>query len=303
MSARQSVEAMSADQYEQEAFKLAGDDYFKATAQLQCRRSGAGLVFLRDKAIVPPTRIFDNLVYLGRSGVGAYALLTNDGIILIDTLNSTNDVQNVIEPGLRQLGLDPASIKTIIITQGHGDHYGGAVYLSETYGARIMMSDADWNLLENPPADSPFADRSRFGAAPPRDLILEDGQKITLGDTSVTVVLTPGHSPATASLLIPVFDKGNRHIAGLWGGTGIPRKNEAIQQYIASAEKFLKVSEEHKADVEINTHAFVDDGLRRMTEVRENPEGPNPFIIGAERYRKYTRILELCARAMSARSR
>lgn len=293
--------ATTADQYEQEAFRLAGDDYFKTTAQLQCRRSDAALAFVRDESIIPATRIFDNLVYLGKTGVGAYALLTSDGIILIDTLNSTDDVKNVIEPGLRELGLDPASIKTVIITQAHGDHYGGAVYLSETYGARIMMSDADWNLLENPPAGNPFADRSRFGTAPSRDLTLQDHQKVTLGDTSVTVVLTPGHSPATASLLFPVFNNGSRHMAGMWGGTGIPRDTAAMREYIASAAKFLKISKENKADVEVNTHAFVDDALRRMSDIREKPDQPNPFIIGTKRYEKYTRILELCAKAVLAR--
>lgn len=290
------------DAYLEKALELAGDDYFKSTAELQCGVTNNAMQYLRDKSIVPPTRIFDNLIYLGKTGVGSFALPTKEGIILIDTLNSTDDVKKVIEPGLRSIGLDPASIKDIIITQGHGDHYGGAQYLADTYGSRIHMSAADWDLVENPPEGNPFADLSRFSAPPKRDLTFTDGQKIVLGEAEITIVLTPGHSPETASLIFPVYEDGKRHMVGMWGGSGIPRNSKMIEKYIASTRKFLETSKQYDVDVEINGHAFVNDGLRRMKQMRENPNQPNPFVIGPDRFSRYTQVFEECAKLALAKA-
>ena len=118
----------------------------RTTAELQCSNDNRAMAFFEDKSVPPPTKMFDNLYYVGVSTVGAYALQTTDGIILIDALDNTEEAKNVIEPGLHELGLDPKNIKIIIVTHGHGDHYGGAKYLSEKYEIPVMMSDADWAL-------------------------------------------------------------------------------------------------------------------------------------------------------------
>ena len=99
---------------------------------------------------IPPTKIFDNLYYFGFNTVGGWALTTSAGIVLIDTLNSTDDAQKVIEPAMQKLGLDPTQIKYIIVQHGHADHFGGAPYLQEKYGAKVVMGAADWDIITAP---------------------------------------------------------------------------------------------------------------------------------------------------------
>src|ERR1700748_1840701 len=67
-----------------------------------------------------PAKAADNLYFLGDGIVAAWAVDTSDGIILIDTMNNQAEVDKYIIGGLQKLGLDPARIKTIIISHGHG---------------------------------------------------------------------------------------------------------------------------------------------------------------------------------------
>ena len=50
-------------------------------------------------------------------------------------------------------------------------------------------------------------------------MVATDGQKLTLGDTTLTMYLTPGHTLGTISTLIPVKDNGTPHLVAEWGGT------------------------------------------------------------------------------------
>jgi metallo-beta-lactamase class B len=248
-------------------------------------------------------QVFDNLYYVGLSSVASWALQTSDGIILIDALNTSDDARNVIELGMRELGLDPANIKYIVVTQGHGDHYGGARYLVENYGARVLMSEADWESAANPPTRPSPEGRPppNWGKAPEKDMIIVDGQELTLGDTTVRMVSTPGHSPGTTSVLFPVYDDGVQHMAAMWGGMGFPRDFASLLQYVESADKFTSVSTESGVDVTLSNHPFVDESLKRMNSLVENPDIDNPFVIGKDAAERYSKLVTECARAEVAR--
>jgi hypothetical protein len=154
---------------------------------------------------------------------------TSAGIIVIDALYDYS-VEDEIAGGLTKLGLNPADIKYVIVSHAHGDHVGGAKFLQDRYKARVMLSAADWDLL----------DQTKLTPRPARDLVATDGQKVTLGDTTITLHLTPGHTPGTMSFLIPVTDGGRRHMVAEWGGTrfSFPPTPENFRTYAASAERF-----------------------------------------------------------------
>src|SRR5579871_4635562 len=95
------------------------------------------------KPAPPPGRAFDNLYFVGAAWVSAWAINTPDGIILIDALNNGKEAAQLIEGGMRRLGLDPARIKYIVVTHGHGDHYGGVNYLVGKYHPRVVASEQD----------------------------------------------------------------------------------------------------------------------------------------------------------------
>lgn len=145
----------------------------------------------RDAWFAEPAKVFDNLYFVGGKLHSAWALTTKDGIILIDTIYPYNS-EELIVGGMKKVGLDPAQIKYVLISHAHGDHIGGAETLQKRYGARIVMAGPDWDWVEKYP--------NRYKTmAPKRDIVATDGMKITLGETAVTIWLTPGHTPGTMS--------------------------------------------------------------------------------------------------------
>ena len=161
-----------------------------------------------------PTKVFDNLYFIGIPAVSAWAVTTSDGIIVIDLLNNAREAETFIEGGLTKLGLDPAQVKYVLITHGHVDHYGGAQYLAEKLHARLVMSETDWNLLANQQSGT----NPNRGPIPKRGMSVSDGDKLSLGDTSIEIYQTPPHTPGTISLIIPLKDENVSHVGALWGG-------------------------------------------------------------------------------------
>ena len=139
-----------------------------------------------------PYKVFDNLYFVGTRIHSSWALTTNDGIVLIDTLFDYA-VEPEIVAGLTTLGLDPRSIKYVLISHAHGDHDQGAALLQSRYRAKIVMGAADWDSTLQRPASAP-------GGVPKRDVVVgPEGTKITLRDTTVDVIATPGHKIGRAS--------------------------------------------------------------------------------------------------------
>jgi metallo-beta-lactamase class B len=244
-----------------------------------------------------PVKLFDNLYYMGYTDIGAWAITTSDGILLLDTLNSTQDAEELMVPDMRKLGLDPGTIKQAIIGHGHFDHFGGASYFQEK-GVRIALTATDWNLIERvPPNQTPQqAARPR----PKRDMILTDGQKVTLGDTTVTILSQPGHTEGSIAVMFPVKDKGRTYNALLLSGAN-QTPNPAS---LAAFEKALATAKREKAALLLNGHpGLFGDEIGWMETIRKNPAGPNPFVYGEARFARYIDIMTECARARIAAMR
>jgi metallo-beta-lactamase class B len=255
--------------------------------------------------IIEPTKLFDNVYAIGRSGTVVYAITTPDGIILIDS-GYASDVEAVLLAGMNKLGLDPARIKYLIVTHGHGDHFGGAAYLQEHYGVRVVLSEADWNLILNPPA--PPAGKGPTGppvTPPKKDMVAEEGSPITLGSEKVEPVLIPGHTPGSMGLIFDVTEGGKPHVAGLFGGTillpGII-SDQGLQQYLRSIDHFKEMAKHFKVDVELQNHPLYDEFGQRLAELRERkPGAPNPLIVGQGNYGKFLDVMSECMQAQIAR--
>ena len=238
-----------------------------------------------------PVKVFDNLYFLGQTEYSVWAVTTSQGIIVIDTIFDYS-VEDEVVGGLKKLGLDPATIKYAIVSHGHGDHSGGAKFLQDKFGAKVILSAADWDLL----------DRST-GVKPRRDMVATDGQKLTLGDTTLTMYLTPGHTLGTISTLIPVKDNGTPHLVAEWGGTGFnfPRNADTFKTYAASAEKFRDIAAKAGADALISNHTNLDGSKIKIPALAmRKPGDPHPYVIGTEAVKGYLTVAGECAQAVLA---
>jgi len=245
----------------------------------------------------PPAKVFDNLYYLGMKGVSAWALTTSQGIILIDTLNNPMEAQTAIEGGMRDVGLDPAQIKHIVITHGHADHYGGAQYLADKYKAELVMSEADWAFLERPQTAPPGPDR---GPIPKRGRAVKDGDRLTLGDTAIELYVTPPHTPGTLSLIFPLKDGAMNHVGGLWGGTAFnfAAKPENFTPYIASAQRFRDIATKAGADVLLSNHTMYDGTKEKVKALATRKANErHPYVIGIQSIQRYLTVAEECGKA------
>ncbi|PYS55443.1 MAG: MBL fold metallo-hydrolase [Acidobacteria bacterium] len=243
-----------------------------------------------------PAKVFDNLYYVGSQLQSMWAVTTSDGIILHDTAYDYM-VEEQVDKGLRKLGLDPAQIKYVIVSHGHGDHYLGAKYLQQKYHPRIIMSEADWNFVakDDTPAE----------LKPERDMVATDAMKLTLGDTTLTLYLTPGHTPGTISTLIPIKNGNQRHLASIWGGNGISARGfsnltEAVKLYSASAKRYRDIAVKAGADVYLSSHTVHDKTLDKLNALRFlNPGDPHPFV-SKDAVQRHLTLVGECAGAQLA---
>ena len=239
-----------------------------------------------------PVKVFDNLYFVGMTEYSAWAVKTSDGLILLDAIYDYSIEDEVVD-GLKKLGLNAATIKYALVSHGHVDHFGGAKYLQEHFGTKILMSAADWELIA----------ASRNANKPTRDQVVSDGQTLTLGDTTLTFTLTPGHTPGTVSTLIPVTDNGVRHLVAEWGGTGFnfARNAETFKIYAASADKFKEIAARAGADALISNHSSPDGSKTKIPALAlRKPGDPHPYVVGQKAVQDYMTVAGECARAVLA---
>ena len=243
--------------------------------------------FLNDNTPLKPTKVFDDLYCVGSVSVVAWALKTSDGIILIDSMWDDHDAKTIIN-GMESLGLDPSEIKYILLSHGHGDHYGGANYLRNKYGAKVVLTKVDAEFMHSL-TTGPNSPRS---PKPPIDIYVKDGDELTLGDKTVKILETPGHTPGGISFIFPVINDGQDYTAVLWGGTGIPRGTEEKLAYKSSVTHFEKESKKAGATIELTAHLFIGDNFKNLDIVRNRKNGEaNPFILGKDGMDNYFKAL------------
>jgi metallo-beta-lactamase class B len=246
----------------------------------------------RDTWYIEPAKVFDNLYFVGSKIHSSWALTSTEGIIIIDTLFTYNSEEEIVG-GLKKLGLDPAKVKYVIISHAHGDHVGGAKLMQDRFGSHIVMGGPDWDSIEKSVNGYPLG-------KPKRDIVADDGQKVALGDTAVTIVTTPGHTPGTLSMIFTVKDNGKPLTVAYSGGTAFnfPSTAANFDIYIKSQRKMGEAAAAANATVLMSNHSEFDSAVAKIKMLAlRKPGEPHPFDIGKDAVARYFTVTGECAQA------
>ena len=263
------------------------------------RAAGAPATPERSGWYASPYKVFDNFYWLGTRQHSSWALQTSAGIIVIDT-NFAWATRPEIVDGMTKLGLNPNDIKYVLISHAHGDHDQGAAELQERYSAQVVMGAPDWDAtLKRPPTAA--------GGVPKRDISVgAEGRKLTLGDTTVEIIATPGHTPGTLSYVFPVKDQGRTVMVAYSGGTltgAFGTDAARWDEYIASQRAIAKAAADARASVLISNHSEYDGAYTkaRLVASPRQPGEDNPFIVGVDGVQRYFTVMTECAMASKLR--
>ena len=256
----------------------------------------------RDEWYSDPEKVFDNLYWIGGMQDSIWAVITSDGIIVIDTAYDYNIKE--LTDGLKKLGKDPSQIKYAVLSHAHGDRYFGAKFLQDTYKTRILMSEADWNVMAK--SNEPNELKAR------KDMVITDGQKLTLGDMTLTLYLTPGHTPGTVATVIPGLRDGNqRHVGVVWGGMAPSYERYGVRYYSSlqetfktwsnSLKRFHDIATKAGADVYLAIHHHYDRTVDKVRAVKYRKPGMAHPLVSKSNVNRFFTIMTECVDAQLAR--
>lgn len=232
---------------------------------------------------VEPFQIFGNLYYVGDKKVCMHLVDTGEGLILFDSGYSHN-YESLID-SIKKIGFCPEDIKYVIHSHGHFDHFGGGDRLRENYGAKILMSKVDTDLIKEMPERAlvHLAANADDKICWP-DETIDDGDIISLGNTRIRCVLAPGHTLGTMAFFFDAIDGEQKLTVGYIGGIGFlsiykeycriyhlpENKNELLKDTI------IKLRDE-KVDIVIGNHPNHNCTIEKRQYMIEKP-GMNPFV-------------------------
>ena len=211
---------------------------------------------------IEPFQIIGNVYFCGTFQASCHLIDTGDGLILIDP-GYENTLYLVID-SIYRLGFKPEQIKYIINTHWHWDH-------TEATAALAQLSDAV-TLIGRKDAQKA---KQYFSA----DVLVKDGDTLTLGNTTVTFMETPGHTEGTVSLFFDTREKGKTYRVGMFGGAGANTLAKGAFDFPGCREAYResvqRLQKEH-VDVFIGNHVWNNDTFEKGKRLMET--GENTFI-------------------------
>jgi metallo-beta-lactamase class B len=154
-----------------------------------------------------PLRIVGNIYFVGTRGLSSFLIVTPAGGIVIDSGEA--ETVPFIRANVEKLGVRMADVAILLTGHAHFDHVGGHADLKRMTGAKVMVMDADREALES------GIDRSALGGPGWKgvavDRVLKDGDTVTLGGTTLTAHLTPGHTQGCTTWTTSVVQDGRTY--------------------------------------------------------------------------------------------
>ena len=224
-----------------------------------------------------PLRIVGGTYFVGTYQESSHLIDTGNGLILIDTCSE--NASYLLVDSIYRLGFRPADIKYIVLTHWHGDHAAAAAGIAAISGAKILIGKED-------------AEKVKKYCTP--DILLSDGDTLSLGKTTIRFMHTPGHTKGTMSFFYDEEEDSNTYRVGSFGGAGANTLVKGKFDFEGAREAYYaslaRLHEEH-VDVFIGNHAWNNDTYTKAVALKG---GKNPFINPA----LFKTFLESCKRRL-----
>ena len=217
----------------------------------------------RDHALgrIAPFRVVGNTYFVGTYQASSHLIDTGDGLILIDAGYAA--AADIVTESIRALGFRVEDIKYIYLTHWHGDHTEATAEFVGRSGAKTLIG-------------APDAEKARRYFAP--DILLSDGDTLSLGNTVLRFVHTPGHTAGTTSFFYDTEEDGRVLRVGSFGGAGVNTLAKGTFEFEGAREAYLASLDRLKServDVFIGNHTWNNDTFTKAMALKG---GPNPFI-------------------------
>jgi len=250
-----------------------------------------------------PHQVAGNIYFVGRENLGIFLITTPAGHILLDSGFAPS--VPALQASIAKLGFNIADVKVLLSSHAHVDHVQGHAAVRAASGAQVVASAADAPFITSGGKDDPyFGNRYRWTPCPV-DRVISDGETVTLGGTTLTAHLTPGHTPGATTWTTTVEEGGTRYAvlffpsANVLPGTKLVN-NPRYPTIATDFERSFAVWKSLPCDVFLGAHgAFYD--LERKYERRKR--GDARAFVDPEGYRKLIAESEKTFRALLSSQR
>lgn len=243
---------------------------------------------MEDMSFFTYSLIFDDLLIVAQKETNCFVLKSSNGLIIIDAIWPAKKAFEAIIEAIQAVGWNPDTIKKLVITHGHVDHTGCGKWFVEHYHVDTYLSKTDDVFWQEQPTKPEMPETWKDYRI---NHYLENGDVIILGDKTIHVYSTPGHTPGCLSYMFLVTENGENHMAALWGGATPPWTKSGVNQYLKSLDYFVDEAKRRNVDVALSNHTAVDNGLERIAYSRKRfSYMPNIYVIGSDGYTKYCQV-------------
>lgn len=225
--------------------------------------------------------------YVGTEDLGVFLVTSPKGHVLVD--GALGESAPLVERSIRSLGFDPKDIKVLVTTQAHCDHVGSMAHFKRISGAQVAVMEGDVEVLRSG-GRTDFLYGEKAARPVPEawfepvtaDRTLKDGEKVTVGDVTLTARRTPGHTPGSTTWLLDIVEDGRALTVAFAASTSINPGAKLVgsPSYPGIADDFahtFQVLESLSPDVPLGSHAgFFEVWNKRA--LQKSGARTNPFI-------------------------
>ena len=211
----------------------------------------------------PPHRIIGNIYYVGTKTLSSFLIATPEGNILIDSTYERN--VPIIEKSVTDLGFKFSDVKILLGNHAHGDHQEGDALVKQKTGAQVMAMAEDVPALQ---ALKPG------GKEHPVDKVLHDGDKVTLGGTTLVAHLTAGHTRGCTTWTTTAQEGGKTY--NVMFGCSLRPPAVVTPALADEFNRSFKLVRGLPCDVQLGDHGAQYNMLEKYAKLKAG--APNPFI-------------------------